>query len=252
MYYTHQSGLRMYYEVHGTGRPLVLLHGGGSTIRSTYGHILPALARAHRVIAVELQAHGHTVDIDRPLSFEQDADDVAELLNHLNEEKVDFMGFSNGGTTCLQIAIRHPKLVNKLVLASTVYRRDGLQPGFFDGFQHATLEHMPQLLKEAYLSANPDPKGLQTMFDRDVARMSAFKDISDTDIQSIQAPALVINGDEEVVRAEHALVLSHMLPHARLSILPCGHGEYIGEICTTDKNSLLPEMVMAMIEAFLA
>lgn len=251
MYYTHQSGLKMYYEVHGTGRPLVLVHGGGSTIRSTFGHILPALAKVYRVIAVELQAHGHTADIDRPLSFEQDADDVAELLSHLNEEKVDLMGFSNGGTTCLQIAIRHPQLVNKLVLASAIYRRDGLQPGFFDGFQHATLEHMPQLLKEAYLSANPDPNGLQTMFDRDVARMSAFKDISDADIQSIQAPALVINGDAEVVRAEHALALSRMLPHARLAILPCGHGEYIGEICTTDKNSPLPEMVTAMIKTFL-
>jgi pimeloyl-ACP methyl ester carboxylesterase len=252
MYYIHQSGLEMYYEAHGTGRPIVLLHGGGSTIKSTFGHILPELSKTHRVIAVELQAHGHTPDLDRPLSFEQDADDVAALLSHLHiEEKVDFMGFSNGGTTCLQIAIRHPQLVNKLVLASTTYRRDGMQPGFFDGFPHATLEHMPQLLKEAYLSANPDPKGLQKMFDRDVARMSDFKDISDAAIQSIQAPALVINGDAEVVRAEHALALSRTLPHARLAILPCGHGEYIGEICTTDKNSLLPGMVTAMIESFL-
>ena len=110
---------------------------------------------------------------------------------------------------------------------------------------------MPQLLKEAYLSVNPDPKGLQTMFERDVARMVAFKDISDADIQSIQAPALIINGDKEVIRAEHALVLARTLPHGRVAILPCGHGEYIGEICTTDKNSTLPEMVTKMIEGFL-
>jgi pimeloyl-ACP methyl ester carboxylesterase len=249
--YATMHGLKMYYEVHGNGMPLVLLHGGGSTIISTFGLILPELAKTHQVIAVELQAHGHTQDIDRPLSFEQDADDVAVLLEGLKIEKADFLGFSNGGTTCLQIAIRHPGLVHKLVLASVTYRRDGMQPGFFDGFGQASLDHMPQLLKEAYLQANPDPKGLQAMFDRDVARRVGFADISDADIESIQAPALVINGDAEVVRAEHALALSRRLPQARLAILPCGHGDYIGEICSPDKNSVLPFLVLAMIEAFL-
>lgn len=96
----------------------MLVHGGGSTIESTFGRVLPELAKAHQVIAVELQAHGHTKDIDRPLSFAQDADDVAALLKQLRVEKADFMGFSNGATTCIQVAIRHPNLVNKLVLAS--------------------------------------------------------------------------------------------------------------------------------------
>ncbi|HET6569844.1 MAG TPA: alpha/beta hydrolase, partial [Rhodothermales bacterium] len=212
---------------------------------------LPELAKTHQVIAVELQAHGHTPDIDRPLSFEQDADDVAALLRQLHADKADFMGFSNGGTTCLQIAIRHPGVVNKLVLASTTYRRDGMQPGFFEGFQHASLETMPQPLKDAYLEANPDPNGLQAMFDRDVARMVAFKDIDDADIQAIQAPALVINGDAEVVRAEHALSLARTLPHAQLAILPGGHGDYIGEICAIDTDSKIPAMVTTLIEAFL-
>ncbi len=251
-HYAAVNGLNMYYEIHGSGRPLVLLHGGGSTIESTFGRILPQLAKTHQVIAVELQAHGHTPDIDRPLSFEQDADDVAALLRQLHIEKADFMGFSNGGTTCLQIAIRHPELVNKLVLASATYRRDGMQPGFFEGFQHVSLEHMmPQPLKEAYLKANPDPKGLQAMFDRDVARMVAFKDISDAAIQAIRAPALVINGDADVVLAKHALALAHALPHAQLAILPGGHGEYIGEICAADKHSKMPALVTTMIEAFL-
>src|ERR1043165_4457289 len=114
-HYTQINNLNLYYEIHGEGNPLVLLHGGGSTIESTYGRILPELAKTHQVIAIELQAHGHTSDIDRPLSFEQDADDVAALLGQLNITKADFMGFSNGGTTCLQIAIRHPQLVNKLI-----------------------------------------------------------------------------------------------------------------------------------------
>jgi len=138
-----------------------------------------------------------------------------------------------------------------VVLAFTTYKRDGMQPGFWEGMQHASLENMPQPLKDAYLEANPDSKGLQVMFDRDVARMLAFKDISDADLQVIQAPSLVINGDAEVVRAEHALALSHALPHAQLAILPGGHGEYIGEICAADKHSRVPALVTAMIAAFL-
>lgn len=249
--YAPVNGLKLYYEIHGNGMPLVLLHGGGSTIASTYGHILPELAMAYRCIAIELQAHGHTQDIDRPLSFEQDADDVATLLDQLRIESASFMGFSNGGTTCLQIAIRHPKLVKKLILCSTTYKRDGMQPGFFDGFAQVSLDNMPPELKEAYLNANPDPKGLQAMFDRDVARMVAFADIRDADIGAIRAPALVINGDTEAVRAEHALVLSRALPQGRLAILPGGHGDYIGEICAPDKTSKIPALVTAMITTFL-
>ncbi|HKH63492.1 MAG TPA: alpha/beta hydrolase [Flavitalea sp.] len=249
--YATVNGLNLYYEIHGAGKPLVLLHGGGSAITTTFGRILQDLAKTHRIIAIELQAHGHTRDIDRPLSFEQDADDVAALLSHLKIQKADFFGFSNGGTTCLQIAIRHPHLVNKLVLASTTYKRDGMQPGFFERMQLATLESMPQPLQEAYRKINPDPKGLQSMFDRDVARMVAFKDISEEKIRQINAAALVINGDSEVVRVEHALALSRILPHAQLAIIPGGHGDYIGEICSPDKDSKLPAIVTALIETFL-
>ena len=246
------GNLQLYYEIHGDGDPLVLIHGGGSTIASSFGRILPELARKHRVIAVELQAHGHTLDIDRPLRFEQDADDVAALLKHLAISKADIMGFSNGATTGLQMAIRHPGLVNKLVLIAATFRREGMMPGFFDGFPQARLENMPKPLAEAYLRANPDPAGLQRMFDRDVARMIAFKDIPDADIRGIAAPTLVINGDSEVVLAEHALTLFRTLPNARLAILPSGHGDYIGEICSADPRSPLPGLVTAMIGEFLS
>jgi pimeloyl-ACP methyl ester carboxylesterase len=249
--YATVNGLKLYYEIHGQGQPLVLLHGGGSTIESTYGRMLPALAGTHQVIAIELQAHGHTRDIDRPLSFEQDADDVAALLKQLGIKKADIMGFSNGGTTTLQIAIRHPELVNKLVVIAGAYKRAGMVPGFFDGFDHATLQSMPKPLQDAYLKANPDPQGLQRMFDRDVARMKNFQDIPDADIKAIQAPALIINGDADVVRPEHALEMSHTLPHAKLAILPGGHGEYIGEVCSPDKQRKIPALVTAMIEEFL-
>src|SRR5262249_790546 len=120
--YASINGLEMYYEIHGNGKPLVLLHGGGSTIESTYRFILPKFAENHRVIAIELQAHGRTKDIGRPLSFQQDADDVAALLGWLQIEKADIIGFSNGGTTSLQIAIRHPRMVNKLVPVSAAFR----------------------------------------------------------------------------------------------------------------------------------
>lgn len=249
--YASINGLKMYYEIHGNGMPLVLIHGGGSTIASNYGRILPLLAKTQRVIAIELQAHGHTPDIDRPLSFEQDADNVAALLKYLHIEKTNIMGFSNGGTTTLQITIRHPQLVNKIILASTLYKRDGMQQGFFEGMQHASIDQMPQPLKDAYLKANPDPEGLNAMFHRDVARMISFEDIDDELIRNIHSPALVINGDAEVLRTEHALALSRTLPHARLAILPGGHGDYIGEVCAPDKESKIPDLVAAMIEEFL-
>lgn len=250
-HYAAINGLQLYYELHGSGYPLVLLHGGGSTIQSNYGRILPALAQNHRVIAVELQAHGHTRDIDRPMTFEQDADDVAALLQHLHIDKADIMGFSNGGTTALQVAIRHPERVNKLVLVAALYKRDGMPPGFFEGMQQATLEQVPKPLQEAYLAANPDPKGLQAMFDRDSRRMINFKDISEADIKAITAPALVINGDADVVLPEHALELSRTLPHARLAILPGTHGEYIGEVCSNNQHSKIPDMAVVMINEFL-
>jgi pimeloyl-ACP methyl ester carboxylesterase len=251
--YASVNGLHMYYEIHGSGPPVVLIHGGFSTIESTFGRILPEFAKMHQVIAMELQAHGHTLDIDRPLSFEQDADDVAALLEQLKVRKANIIGFSNGGTTALQIAIRHPDLVNKLVLLSATYKRSGTQPGVFEALQDASLDKtMPQPLKEAYLKANPDPTGLQKMFDRDVARTIAFKDISDAQIKTIQSPALVINGDDaDLACPEHALELARTLPHARVAILPGRHGEYIGEICSPNKNSKMPILVTALIEEFL-
>src|SRR5262249_15534415 len=123
--YANVNGIKMYYEIHGEGKPLVLIHGGGSTIESNYGYILPLFAQHYKVIAVELQAHGHTSDRDAPETFEQDADDVAALLKQLDISKANILGFSNGGSTTMQIAIRHPGLVNKIVIASGAYKREG-------------------------------------------------------------------------------------------------------------------------------
>lgn len=249
--YASVNGLQLYYEDHGEGFPLVLIHGGGSTIDSTFGRILPTLARTHRVIAVEMQAHGRTADINRPLSFEQDADDIAALLSLLEIPKADVFGFSNGGTTTLQLAIRHPEKVHKLIIGSALTRRDGMFPGFFDGFDNANLGMLPHGLREAFLSVNSDEKALEAMFYRDVARMKAFADIPDEQVAGIQAPVLIINGDNDVVTREHAVFLSRLMPKAQLAILPGGHGDYIGEIEAVNPNSRLPVLVLDLIETFL-
>jgi len=235
--YANVNGLRMYYEIHGTGFPLVLIHGGGSTIETTFGRILPALSRTHQVIAVEMQAHGHTADIDRPLSFEQDADDVAALLSQLGIQKADVFGFSNGASTTLQIAIRHPELVNRIVVASTMYNRDGAYPWLWEMMTHPSFADMPQAYKNAFLQINPDTNALHRMYERDVARMQSFRDISEADIKAIAAPALIIIGDNDVVRPEHAVEMYRKMQHAELVILPGGHGEYIGELTTLKPES---------------
>src|SRR5215216_4201762 len=125
--YAEVNGLEMYYEIHGTGEPLILLHGGVGAIEM-FGEVLPLLAEGRQVIAADLQAHGRTADIDRPLSFESMADDIAALIEHLGFEKADVMGYSLGGGVALQTAIRHPELVNKLVLISTAFQRNGMRP----------------------------------------------------------------------------------------------------------------------------
>jgi pimeloyl-ACP methyl ester carboxylesterase len=248
--YASVNGLNLYYEIHGTGTPLVLIHGGGSTIQTTFGRVLPLFAKTHQVIAVELQAHGHTADIDRPLSFEQDADDVAELLKQLHINKADIFGFSNGASTTLELAIRHPELVNKIIVASTFYKKDGAQPWFFDMMAQATFEGMPQPYKDAYLKINPDTNALYAMYKRDVTRMQSFKDVSEEDMKAIKAPAFIMSGDADVARPEHTVEMYRLLPHARLAIFPGRHGEYIGEI-TTPQDTVLIAATISMIEKFL-
>jgi pimeloyl-ACP methyl ester carboxylesterase len=240
----------MYYEIHGNGFPLVLIHGGGSTIGTTFGRILPTLAKTHQVIAVELQAHGHTADIDRPLSFKHDADDVAALLKQLHISKADIFGFSNGASTTLEIAIRHPELINKIIVASTMYKKDGAYPWFWEMMAHPAFEQMPQPYKDAFLQINPDKDALYTMYKRDVARMQSFYDIKEEDIKAIKAPALIIIGDNDVVRPEHAVEMYRQMQHAKLMIVPGGHGDYIGELATV-KPGHNEYVALPVIEAFL-
>jgi len=250
--YTHVNGIKMYYEIHGAGSPLVLLHGGGSTIYTSFGRILPALAKNHQVIAVELQAHGHTGDRNAPESFKQDSDDVAELLSQLHISKADILGFSNGGQTTLQLAMTHPEKVRRIIVASAFCKRDGTPAGFWHGFDKVTLNDMPKLYRDEYLKINHDPAMLQNMFNKDVQRMENFKDWKDDEIRSIQAPAFIVIGDRDVATPEHAVEMSRLLPGSRLAILPGAHGEYMGEAMFPDINNKLPDLFVAMVEDFLA
>ncbi|WP_202796031.1 alpha/beta fold hydrolase [Opitutus terrae] len=223
--YAPVNGLQLYYEIHGpakaTTTPLVLLHGGGDTIETSFGALLPVLARTRRVIALEQQGYGHTADVpDRPFTFEQSADDTAALLAHLGIARADLLGFSNGGTIALQVAIRHPQCVRKLVLVSTLTFRHGADPALWEWMKNARLENMPVELQDAYRKVAPQPENLRLMHDKAAQRMRDFRDIPSDALRAITAPALVIVGDTDVIRPEHALELARLLPHAQLAVLP--------------------------------
>lgn len=251
------DGINLYYEVHGQahkghGIPLVLIHGGGSTIESNFSHVLPLLARTREVIAIEEAGHGHTKATSRAFTFENTADDVAALLDFLHVPRADILGFSNGGTSALQVAIRHPQKVRRLVLASSLYRRDGMMDGFFESMKTATLDVMPEALKEADRRVNPDPSHLQALFVQDSQRMLHFKDIPEEQIRAIHAPTLVLNGDQDVVNPEHALRLAHTIPGARLAILPAVHGAYLGAVEAGPFDRALVEGTLGLITEFLS
>lgn len=248
------NGIRMYYEIHGQPGevPLVLLHGGGSTIEVTFGEVLPIFAESRRVIAVEEQGHGRTSDRDAPVTFETSADDVAALLRHLKIEQADLFGFSNGASVALQVAIRHPQLVRKLVFASSFTRRAGASKQFWAYMQQAEFSNMPQPLKDAFLRVNPDADQLRTMHDKDAERMRSFEDVPDQLVRSVTAPTLIVLGDQDIVKIEHAVELTRLISGARLLVLPGGHGDYLGELVMTQEETRYPELTAALIEEFLS
>ncbi|TLV04111.1 alpha/beta hydrolase [Dyadobacter luticola] len=258
--YAPVNGLKMYYEIHGESGasdlpsgsvPLVLIHGGGSTIETSFANLIPLLAPHSQLIAVELQAHGRTSDRAAPESYQQDASDVVALLKHLKVEKANILGFSDGGCTTMQIAMSYPEILNKIVVVSSNYTRAGMMEGFFDFMETATIESMPELLKTGYMRVNPDPKGLQAMFEKDRARRIAFKDWTDNDLRSIKAPALLMVADKDVITVPHVVAMSQLIPDARLAVIPGTHGSFIGEEISYTKGSKMPEATATMVLEFL-
>jgi pimeloyl-ACP methyl ester carboxylesterase len=208
--YAEVHGLKMYYEIHGTGKPLVLLPGGLMTI-GMMGQVVPGLAKTRQVIAVEVQGHGHTADIDRPLTYAQVADDVAALIKHLGLERADVFGFSSGGGIALQIAIRHPDVVRKLVVASSACKSDGEYPeirALVASFNPDAAMLSP--MREAYVSTAPKPEDWPRLVAK--TRLSAAVDLDWTeDVVAIQAPTMIVVGDADTVIPAHAVEMFGLL-----------------------------------------
>lgn len=218
--YASVNGLRMYYEIHGTGAPLVLLYGGLCTIDACFEKILPSLAKSRRVIAVEQQAHGRTADIDRPLSYEQMAEDTVALLRQLGIGKADFFGYSMGGATALRIAMRHPSQVRRLVFLASAHDNHGVDPAVLKGIEQLAPESIPPQFREAYAKVAPDPKQWPTLVAKIKGLVRDFKGWRAEDVRPIEAPVLIMLGDRDIVRPEHAVEMFRLLPQAQLAVLP--------------------------------
>lgn len=234
--YASVNGLNMYYEIHGSGEPLILLHGGlGAT--GIFSVILPMLATSRRVIALDLQAHGRTADIDRPLSFETMADDVGALMKLLEIEKADVMGYSLGGGVALRTAVRHAESVRKLVIVSTAFRRDGWYPEIVAGMSQigaGAAESMKQTpMYQMYARVAPKPTDWPVLLTKMGELLRKDYDWS-KDVEAIKAPTLLVFGDADAVLTAHAVQFFELLgggkkdgswdgsgvSNARLAILP--------------------------------
>jgi pimeloyl-ACP methyl ester carboxylesterase len=248
------NGMQVYYEVSGSGDPLVVLHGAYMNIPSM-GAIIPKLAETHKVYALEFQGHGRTTDIDRPITYPALADDVAAFMDAVGLPKADVFGYSMGAAAGLQLAIRHPDRVNKLVAASVAYDVEGWQPAFRDFIPQMTVEmfvDMP-VFAEAYrkLAANPDgfPELVRKLIALEKEPMAWG-----ADVKALKTPVLIITGDADVATLEHSVALFRLLggggmgdmgqplPASRLAVLPAtSHTAVIGQT----------DLLVAVIEPFL-
>ena len=259
--YVSVNGLDMYYETHGTGQQLVMLHGAFSAIGTSFGGLIPELAKTRQVIAFELQAHGHTADIDRPLSLEGMADDVAAAIKQLGMEQADIFGYSMGAGVALYTVIRHPEVVRKLILASITYTMSGFHPGLMEGMGNMTPEMMHgSPWHEEYLQIAPHPQDFAKLFAKKSQMDQQTKDLSDEAIRGIKSPTLLIVGDSDLVRPEHIVEMFRLLgggvfgdmpaglPNSQLAILPgtshvslMSHTEVLVPIINSFLDKPMPE-----------
>ncbi len=255
--YVSVNGLKMYYEIHGAGQPLVLLHGAFSAIGTSFGGLIPELAKTRQVVAFELQAHGHTADIDRPMSLEYMADDTAAAIEALDIEPASIFGYSMGAGVALYTAIRHPEAVHKLVLASVTYTMSGIQPGLMENLGSMKPEMMyGSPWHEEYMKIAPHPEDFAKLFAKKTQMDQQTKDIPAEDIQAIKAPTLLIIGDSDLVRPEHAVEMFRLLgggvfgdtpaglPNSQLAILPG-----TSHVTVVSRTELLIPMITSFLDA---
>lgn len=249
--YKRVNGIQMYYEIYGSGKPLVLIHGGGSSMLFDFKEIIERLQDEFQLIGIDLQNHGMTEHREIPETFEQDAHDVVALLKELEIEKASFWGFSNGGNTVMQVAHLYPGKVEKLIIASSLYKKSGMIDGFFESMENATFESMPEPLKINFLNQNPDFSKLENLFDKDCKRMQSFEDWDDIILTSIKVPALLISGDKDVIKPEHTVEMWRLIPDAQLMILPATHGSYMMADFEGNVDRNLIDLTVCEIEKFL-
>jgi pimeloyl-ACP methyl ester carboxylesterase len=250
------NGLDMYYEIHGAGQPLVLLHGALSATGTSFGALLPTLAKTHQVIAVEQQAHGHTADIDRPLTIEQMAEDTVALLSHLGVERADLFGYSMGSAVALEIAIEHPDRVRKLVLASVAYEVAGMHPGLLEGINELRPEDLVGTQwQEEYARIAPNPDDWPRLVERVKQQDASFRGWTADQVRSVEAPTLLVIGDSDIVRPEHAVEMFRLLgggvsgdtvglPRSQLAVLPG-----TSHVSLVTRDAWLLSMVEGFLEA---
>jgi pimeloyl-ACP methyl ester carboxylesterase len=232
--YAPINGLNMYYETYGPdgGVPLVLLHGALSATETSFGRLVAGLADARRVIAVEQQGHGRTADLDRPIRMAQMAEDTIALLEHLDIPRADLYGYSMGAGIAVEVAVRRPDLVHKLVLASVSINAGGFHPGVLDGIDMMTAEAMAGSPFEAeYLRLAPRPQDWPALVAKVQDMDRNLADMPPDVFGCITAPTLLVFGDADIIRPEHAVELFRLLgggvagdtagvPASRLAILP--------------------------------
>jgi len=247
------NGMQMYYEVSGAGDPLIVLHGAYMNIPSM-GAIIPMLAKTHKAYALELQGHGRTTDIDRPITYQNLADDVAAFMDAVRLPKADVFGYSMGAAAALQFAIRHPDKVNKLIAASVAYDAKGWQPAFTAMIPTMTPDMLAGTpLPAEYKKLAPNPNGFPELA-RKLIQLEKEPMAWEADVRKLKLPVLIISGDADVATLEHTVSLFRILgggemgdmgkplPAARLAVLPA-----------TSHTSVItqPDLLIAFVEPFL-
>lgn len=224
--YADVNGLHMYYEIHGDeGTPLVLLHGGVMTIDLNFAGLIPTLAKKHRVIGVELQAHGRTADIDRDITYANLAADVVGLLDHLGIDRAHVLGHSMGGGTTLELAVHHGDRLLSAVPISASVRPDGAHPDLADPSTYATSPIMPTAqdfadMAEAYARLSPHPEQFEALPARTMGTVQDWTGWTDEELTGITAPTLIIQGDNDFTLVEHAALMKRLIPGSQLLVLP--------------------------------
>ena len=208
--YASVNGINLYYEIHGTGKPLIMLHGGFGTF-DMFTALSPALAHNHQLIGVDLYGHGRTALTDRPIRFESMADDIAGLINHLGLEKADLLGFSLGGAVALQTAIRHPEYIDQLVLISTPFKRSGWHPEMQAGMVAFAPEFfMNTPIYDGYVRVAPKPEDFPRLVNNMKEAMSQDYDWTEQ-VSALKIPTLIIAGDADGLPPSHAVAFFNLL-----------------------------------------